>query len=113
MYAHGSAEPPAGVPDWHEEWATALDRLELELHRAEQLLRANAPTPTVAWEPPVMRAPLPTDLMPRARLILERQLALANDVALAVARTRRELALTAKVAETAPPEIPVYLDVTA
>lgn len=108
-----STTPAPEHAPWRAEWEAALDRLELDVERAEQLLRANDPEPLPAWEPPVMRGPLPSDLEPRARLILERQLALANDVALAVTRTRKQQALTAKVAGITPPEVPVYLDVTA
>ena len=99
--------------DWHTAWVGALDRLELDVERAEQMLRANDPEPMPAWEPPVMQMSLPDDLLPRAQLILERQLAVAEDIARAVTTTQRHQALTARISANIPPEVPVYLDVTA
>ena len=99
--------------DWRSAWASELDRLELDVERAEQMLRVNDPTPIQAWKPPVMHLAMPEDLVPRARLILERQLAVAHDIARAAAVTQQQLAYTRKVAGNLPPDIPVYLDVTA
>lgn len=99
--------------DWHTAWVGALDRLELDVERAEQMLRASDPEPMPAWEPPIMQTSLPDDLLPRAQLILERQLAIADDIARAVTTTQQHRALTAKISANIPPEVPVYLDVTA
>ena len=99
--------------DWRAAWVQALDRLEVDLDRAEQMLRVNDPEPMPAWTPPVMHLSMPEDLMPRARLILERQLAIAHDIAKAAATTQQHQALATKMSANIPPEIPVYLDVTA
>ena len=95
------------------EWEAALDRLEMDVELAEQLLVAATPVPPRAWEPPNLRGPMPDDLVPRARLLHERQLATAREIALAAAATRRQAALAAKVTDTITPDVPVYLDVTA
>lgn len=101
------------VVSFRAEWEAALDRLELDVALAERLLAASEPALPQPWEPPHVRGPLPEDLLPRARLLHERQLATARDIALAAASTRRQAALTARVSQTLPPEVPVYLDVTA
>jgi hypothetical protein len=101
------------VVSFRTEWESALDRLELDVQVAEQLLAAHtAPVPQ-PWEPPSLRGPMPDDLLPRARLLHERQLAVTRDLALAATSTRRHVALTARLTGTAPAEVPVYLDVTA
>ena len=99
--------------DWHAAWVEALDRLELDVERADQMLRANDPEPMPPWEPPALHVSMPEDLLPRARLILERQLVVAEDIARAVTTTQRHRALAARISANNPPEVPVYLDVTA
>ena len=95
------------------EWEAALDRLEVDVELAEQLLAAATPVLPQPWEPPNLRGPMPDDLLPRARLLHERQLATARQIALAAAATKRQVALAAKVTATITPDVPVYLDITA
>jgi hypothetical protein len=99
--------------DWHTSWVEALDRLELDVEHAEQMLRVNDPEPMPAWEPPVMHMSMPEDLVPRARLILERQLAVTNDITRAMVSTQQQRAFTSKVSANIPADVPVYLDITA
>lgn len=99
--------------DWHIAWVEALDRLDLDVERAEVMLRANDPEPMPVWQPPVMHMSLPEDLLPRARLILERQLAVTNDLTRAIATSRRQRELTSRLSNNLPADIPVYLDVSA
>ncbi len=101
------------VVSFRAEWEAALDRLELDVGLAEQLLVSATPVLPQPWEPPTVRGPMPDDLVPRARLLHERQLAAAQKITLAASATRRQAALAAKVTDTITPDVPVYLDVTA
>jgi hypothetical protein len=101
------------VVPFRAEWEAALDRLEMDVELAEQLLVSATPVPPQPWQPPNLRGPMPDDLLPRARLLHERQLAAARDIALAAAATRRQVALTNKVTDTYIADVPVYLDITA
>jgi hypothetical protein len=98
---------------WRTQWLDALDRLEVDVERAEQMLRAHDPAPMPEWQPPVVHISLPEDLVPRARLILERQLAVANDITRAITTNQQQRALTSKISANIPADIPVYLDITA
>jgi len=105
---------PTGVASFRAAWESALDRLEMDVALAERLLAAaSEPAPPQPWEPPNLRGPMPDDLLPRARLLHERQLAATRQIALAAAATRRQVALAAKVTDTVTPDVPVYLDITA
>ena len=101
------------APDFHAEWIAELERLEVDVELAEALLVADSAPLPEPWTPPVMRGPLPADLEPRARLILERQLAVAHRVAERVTATGRHRRLTQKIRDTASPDIPVYIDLSA
>ncbi len=106
----------SNLPDdlsFRAEWEAALDRLQMDVELAEQLLVSATPLPPQPWQPPNLRGPMPDDLMPRARLLHERQLAAARDIALAASATRRQVALANKVTDTYAADVPVYLDVTA
>jgi hypothetical protein len=109
-----SAAPGAGT-DWRAAWVQELDRLELDVQRAEAMLRSNEPDPEPLpeWEPPVMREPIPADLVPRARFVLERQLAVAHLITQRLSSTTQQRQLTDRIRGTASPDVPVYLDVSA
>jgi hypothetical protein len=97
-------------------WVAALDRLEVDVELAEAMLaadRAAELAPVAPWEPPVMRAPLPSDLEPRARLVLERQLAVAHRMTERLTETGRHRRLTQAIRDTAQPDIPIYVDLNA
>lgn len=108
------------MDDWHGTWVAELERLELSLDQAEGLLRSREPaagpdngTPTAPapWHPQV-RGVLPEDLLPRARLIHERQLAVARALAERALSTRRQSTLARVIRDsTMQPDIPVYLDI--
>lgn len=96
---------------WHDEWAAALDVLELDLDEAEQLLNdGHAPEgPRVPWAPPVIGGYLPGSLHERARSLRERQLRVAADLTKALILTGLQRnAVRALRNET--PAQPVYLD---
>ena len=97
-------------------WVEALDRLELDVDEAEVMLassRPDLPDVLTEWVPPEVRGPLPADLVPRARLVLERQLAVAHLLTQRLAANTQQQRLTRAVRETSTPDVPVYLDVTA
>ena len=101
--------------DFHDAWVAELDRLEVDVALAEAMLAADhlELTEPAAWSPPAMRGPLPADLEPRARLVLERQLAVAHLLAERLTRTDRHRRYTQAVRDTAHPEVPVYVDLHA
>jgi hypothetical protein len=102
-------------PDFHAEWVAALDRLEVDVELAERAL-AEAHEPVLElpdWEPPAVRGPLPSDLEPRARLVLERQVAIAYFLTERLTANTQHRRYTQAVRNTASPDIPVYLDISA
>lgn len=105
---------------WRAAWAAELDRLEMSLESAEALLRSphawllhgGQRGDRGCWQPQV-RGVLPEDLLPRARLIHERQLAVARALAERALSTHRQNELARIIREsTCPPEVPVYVDVS-
>ena len=112
------ASPPALEPaeDFHAAWVAELDRLEVDVELAEAMLAADRRDelePPAPWSPPEMRAPLPSDLEPRARLVLERQLAVAYRVTERLTETGRHRRLTQAIRDTTHVDIPIYLDLNA
>jgi hypothetical protein len=106
--------PPAEPAAFHDAWVAELERLEIDVALAEALLAADAEPGLLApWEPPSMRGPLPSDLEPRARLVLERQLAVAKLLADRLTATGRHQRYTQAVRDTAHPDVPIYLDLRA
>jgi hypothetical protein len=104
----------AEVADFRAEWVTALERLEVDVEVAEAMLATDQEVePPAPWSPPVTRGPLPSDLEPRARLVLERQLAVAHRVAERLTRTGRHQRYTQAVRSTSHPDVPIYLDLRA
>ena len=85
--------------EWSAAWCAALDDLELEVDRAEALLRNDdlplAVLPGVTtWRPPAL-PPIPPDMVERARGIHNRQL----DVAARMTRRLGDLGRQAQVAD--------------
>src|SRR5690606_38354792 len=74
----GRVERMTAPSSWHLIWETELDRIELDVRMAERMLRSSDPQPLAEWAPPTIAVPLPEDLVPRARLLHERQLAVAH-----------------------------------
>jgi len=101
--------------EFHAAWVEALDRLEVDVTAAEAMLAAatEEPVALAPWVPPPVRGPLPSDLEPRARLVLERQLAVAQRLTQRVTRTGRHRQLTERIRGTAHADIPVYVDLRA
>lgn len=97
-------------------WTEALDRLEAHADRAEQALAGEPDAGSTAepWLPPTDLGPMPSDLVPRARMLLARQQRLMAAIPGVLADNRRHQQVTDRVgrATTTNPS-PVYLDVTA
>jgi hypothetical protein len=104
---------------WSTAWAHALDAVELDLDEAERLLtrlHADALDPVAAltaargaWAPPVGLGPLPESMEERARIVLARQLDVAERLAAAAVHSRQQLAFT-RHADVRPPARPLFVD---
>jgi hypothetical protein len=98
---------------FRDQWVAELERLEADVTLAESMLRANEAPVLPAWQRPVVRGPLPHELEDRARLVLERQLAVAHRLTQRLTSTGKERALHQRFRDTAHPDVPVYLDIDA
>ena len=99
--------------DWSDAWEAALAAIEMDVERAEVLLAAGATSvPPAIWTAPVGIGLMPRSLETRARALLERQLAVATQLAAAARDSRRHDRVIARltVTEERPP---VYLDTPA
>ena len=74
--------------DWRAVWVATLTELEQDVDAAEAVLAAvrrgdqdDLPTMLGSWAPPTGIAALPESLHERARIVLERQLRLIEDIA--------------------------------
>lgn len=109
--------------DFSVAWAQALDELELEVDRAERLLRAvhdpgshhpgeafdeSGAALDVPWVAPRIREPLPASMVERAQLLLERQLATAGRLATAMTTSRRHMDVVETLARAE--SRPMYVD---
>lgn len=89
-------------PDnWRDAWVAALDDLDADVGRMEELLadaqRIRDLPPSDPWSPPAGLGPLPLDLRPRADAILTRQVTATQRLAIEIAANRRQAAFAAKV----------------
>lgn len=101
------------MEDFRAQWVAALERLELDVGNAEQMLAERQRLELEPWVPPTLRAPIPDDLVPRARLIHERQLAVAHAMTQQVSSTTQRLSLTMRMRALVIPDVPVYIDLSA
>jgi hypothetical protein len=114
-----ATSPPAALEvaeEFRAAWVAELDRLEVDVELAEAMLAADRVaelSPPAPWSPPAMRGPLPSDLEPRARLVLERQLAVAYRMTERLTETGQHRRLTQAIRNTAQPDVPIYLDLNA
>ena len=107
-------QPDAAPESWAAAWEDALGALELDLALAEQMLVLGhiAQDPPDRWAPPVGLGPLPATLVDRARTLLDRQIAVARQVAEAADLSRRH-SRAVQAMRTQPPAVPVYVDTQA
>ena len=98
----------------HLRWETVLDRLELDVLRAERKLADPEAPDLEPWSDPALTGPCPPDLAPRARALLARQQEVSDRLAVAALALRRQEQLAARMDRaTAPGRSSVYLDVDA
>lgn len=98
------------APDPVAAWNAALDRLEADLDRAEELVRDPAAEPLPAWSPPDL-GPMPVELLGRATELNRRQQVLARRLAAAMTANQRQRQYADKVSgATAAPTRPTYVD---
>ncbi|WP_336921769.1 hypothetical protein [Aquipuribacter sp. SD81] len=109
----GTARPSTGA-DFTAAWHAALDDLELEVERAEALLRAlhsaegvPDPVPPGGWTPPAL-GPLPASLKERAEVLLDRQLAVTGRLGTAMTASRRHQDVVGRLVDHQPR--PMYVD---
>ena len=113
-------DPYAGLGETmasrHEAWEVALDRVELDLVRAERALEKGAgPVRLDEWRVPDYYGPIPVSLRPRAEQILERQRRAIRHIAEQLGVTAQHQALVDGVTSlsTRGSEQAVYVDVNA
>lgn len=96
-------------------WETEIDRLELDVIRAERLLKGLATMPTEPWDPPVIPGQMPADLAARAQELLDRQERATARLTVALADAQRQISYADRVTDVSGRAIPapVYLDLEA
>lgn len=96
-------------------WENEVDRLELDVIRAERLLRGLAAAPFEHWAPPLLPGQMPADLADRVAALLDRQEEARRllKVALAEAQKQLEYADRVSAATSHGPGSPIYLDLQA
>ncbi|MDF1605958.1 hypothetical protein [Nocardioides sp. YIM 152315] len=98
----------------HLHWATALDRLELDVIRAERMLDDPSRPAPEPWDEPLLTGPIPADLRDRAITLRERQRAVQAAIASELGAIGRQHEFANRVDRATRPTRPaVYLDVTA
>lgn len=96
-------------------WETELDRLELDVIRAERLLKGLANLPTDPWDPPQIPGQMPADLAARAQELLDRQECAKVKLSVALSDAQRQIGYADRVSEVSgrAHAAPVYLDLEA
>lgn len=96
-------------------WTAALDAAETDVESAEQLIDAlrrgdDVPLdlPGAGWAVPVLPASMPTELVERARLLLERQDQVSEHLEAAMVHARVQLRGLGKLDRAEPP--PIFVD---
>lgn len=110
-----SAHPLAVRTDWETAWAHALNTLELDVARAEELLADRTRVPDsidrISWAPPQLAGPLPESMRARAQAIMDRQLRVAEGLTRAVAAARAELRAVERMqTSTVDRSVPAFFD---
>ena len=98
----------------HEAWQISLDRIELDVVRAEIALANGSTIRTDEWDVPADHGPLPADLRPRAEEILARQQVVMTQMAEQLGTTLRQQAVVDRVGRASTRHhVPIYVDVSA
>lgn len=98
-------------------WIQALELLERDLDDAVRLLERGADPQhdprALSWRPPVVRGPIPDDLVERARRLADRQQVVTDQLARAAATAKTELERAPYPPASQPMGMPAYVDVSA
>jgi hypothetical protein len=96
-------------------WESELDRLELDVLRAERVLKGLSGLPAEPWTPPSIPHQMPGDLVGRAQELLDRQDRVTELLGHALTTAQKQIAYGDRVSEATGhgPVGPVYLDVDA
>jgi hypothetical protein len=98
----------------HLYWETALDRLELDVIRAERMLADSTVPALESWDEPELEGPIPPDLLDRAVAIRTRQERVQAALVDALGDVRRQHDFADRVDRaTGRAATPVYVDVDA
>lgn len=98
----------------HDAWQVDLDRIELDVLRAERALDSGSELRTDPWDLPGNHGPIPPALQERAEGIHARQQAVMLRIAEQLGATLRQQTVVDRVAlSSARENLPVYLDVSA
>ena len=98
----------------HEAWQVTLDRMELDVIRAEIALANDGELRIDEWDVPGDHGPIPPALRAQARELLERQQAVLEQVAQKLGATLRQQAVVERVSQSSTsPSGPIYVDVSA
>ena len=96
-------------------WEAELDRLELDVLRAERVLKGLSGLSAEPWTPPSIPHQMPADLVGRAKELLDRQDRTTALLGHALTVAQRQIAFGDRVSGATGhgPADPVYLDVDA
>ncbi|MEI5675478.1 MULTISPECIES: hypothetical protein [Nocardioides] len=98
----------------HDAWQVDLDRIELDVIRAERALENGSELRTDAWDLPGNHGTIPAELRERAEGILARQHSVMERIAEQLGITLRHQGLLDRVGlSSSLSNVPVYLDVSA
>lgn len=103
-----------GDAEWRADWERALAELELDLVVVERILDHGEAPQIDPWTAPVMRRPMPQDLLPRAKELHRKQVELGARLAAQMNANRHQQRYTSIVdAGVDKGHRSVYLDVSA
>jgi hypothetical protein len=98
----------------HDAWQVDLDRIELDVLRAERALDNGSELRVDAWDVPGNHGPLPAELRERAETILSRQRDVMERIADRLGVTLRHQGVLDRVGlGSSLNNVPIYLDVSA
>ncbi|MGJ7441889.1 hypothetical protein [Aquipuribacter sp. MA13-6] len=115
--------PRTGDDDFDHAWQRALDDLEVDVERAEAMLRdshedhggdqqggpgPDGAPPRVTWTAPRLDTPLPDSMRERAERILERQLLVTGRLSTAMTSSRRHMEVVDRLVPS--DARPMYVD---
>jgi len=98
--------------DFHQAWVAALDVIELDVRRAEELLRSNSleMPELIPWSPPSGIGALPLALLDRVKALHERQVEVSAALVASIAGNRRQSAFAEAIDSARPDARPVFVD---